>query len=155
MRLVIVVFDQDNSFAGSRSAGALNATSLEVKTVIVNAQFSRSVALDRGAGVMLPQDLMFFVDVDVSVAPGALDNVRLLVERGVSVYFPIVFSQFGRDNTSSRQALFSNTLFVPFQLYCTLIPIVIGILLILCLILGGIIRSCWLLLMLLLPIIIV
>ena len=108
VRLVIVVFDPDKSFSGGKSAGALNATSLETQTVIVNAQFSRSVALDRGAGVMRPQDLMFFVDVDVSVAQRALDNVRLLVEQGISVYFPVVFSQFGRDNSSSRQALFLN-----------------------------------------------
>ena len=104
VRLVVVVFDPDNSWRGGRSAEALNATSLETQTVIVNAQFSRSVALDRGAGVMRPQDLMLFVDVDVSVASGALDSVRRLVEPGVSVYFPIVFSQFGRDSANASSA---------------------------------------------------
>ena len=61
VRLVVVVFGELGSHLLPNSS-----SSLEVQTVIVNAQaFSRSVGLDRGASLMQPDDLMFFVDVDI------------------------------------------------------------------------------------------
>ena len=73
----------------------LNAYDIDFKVVTIEEEFSRSLALDRGAETMEPEDLMFFIDVDIRIKSGALNTARLLVEPGKSVYFPIVFSQFG------------------------------------------------------------
>ncbi len=42
-----------------------------------NAEFSRGVALTRGAATLAPDALMFFTDVDMLFTCDALDRIRL------------------------------------------------------------------------------
>lgn len=59
--------------------------------------FARALALHIGAEQAAgppPDDLLFFVDVDMLWTAALLDRVRLNTVRGKSVYFPIVYSEY-------------------------------------------------------------
>lgn len=58
--------------------------------------FARALALHMGAEQVgpPPDDLLFFVDVDMLWTAAFLDRVRLNTIRGKSVYFPIVYSEY-------------------------------------------------------------
>lgn len=58
--------------------------------------FARALALHMGAEQVgpSPDDLLFFVDVDMLWTAALLDRVRLNTVRGRSVYFPIVYSEY-------------------------------------------------------------
>lgn len=58
--------------------------------------FARALALHMGAerAGPPPDDLLFFVDVDMLWTAALLDRVRLNTVRGRSVYFPIVYSEY-------------------------------------------------------------
>lgn len=58
--------------------------------------FARALALHMGAERTgsPPDDLLFFVDVDMLWTSALLDRVRLNTVRGWSVYFPIVYSEY-------------------------------------------------------------
>ena len=56
--------------------------------------FSRGVGLQIGAKLFGPNDLLFFIDVDISVTRDLLSRVRTLVQMNESVYLPIVFSEY-------------------------------------------------------------
>lgn len=63
--------------------------------------FARAMALDQGAHqVTEPEDLMFFIDVDMTFTPETLARIRLNTVRGKSAYFPIVFSEFDPQITN-------------------------------------------------------
>ena len=66
----------------------------------IRAPFSRARGLDYGAKLMCknPNDLMFFVDVDIFFNLEAVNTIRFLVIQGKTVYFPIVYSTFGNSN---------------------------------------------------------
>lgn len=60
-------------------------------------QFARAEALHAGAVHAAgppPDDLLFFVDVDMLWTAATLDRVRLNTVRGHTVYFPIVYSEY-------------------------------------------------------------
>ena len=65
--------------------------------------FSRAKGLDYGAKVVCknPNDLMFFVDVDIFFNLEAVNTIRFLVIKGKTVYFPIVYSTFGSSKMLS------------------------------------------------------
>lgn len=56
--------------------------------------FARARALQAGAEPAAPDDLLFFVDVDMLWTAELVDRVRLNTVRGQSAYFPIVYSEF-------------------------------------------------------------
>ncbi|XP_050520401.1 chondroitin sulfate synthase 1-like isoform X2 [Daktulosphaira vitifoliae] len=57
--------------------------------------FARALALDFGSSrINAPEDLLFFVDVDMLWTNAMLDRIRLNTIRNRSVYFPIVYSEF-------------------------------------------------------------
>uniref|UniRef100_T1JJS5 Hexosyltransferase n=1 Tax=Strigamia maritima TaxID=126957 RepID=T1JJS5_STRMM len=56
--------------------------------------FSRPSAMQLGASKFQDDDLLFFIDVDMSIDKEFLERTRLNVIRGIQVYFPIVFSQY-------------------------------------------------------------
>lgn len=56
--------------------------------------FSRALALEKGISGLGPNELLFFVDVDMQFDERLLRRVRLNTILGQQVYFPIVFSQF-------------------------------------------------------------
>lgn len=61
---------------------------------ILNAQFSRAVALEKGVEVCDSGDLLFFIDVDILFTSESLQRIRLNTIKNYQVYFPIVFSQY-------------------------------------------------------------
>ena len=56
--------------------------------------FSRSVGLMTGAGLCRDDELLLLLDVDMEVGTETVNNVRFIVKKGDTVYFPIVFSEF-------------------------------------------------------------
>ncbi|CAB0032797.1 unnamed protein product [Trichogramma brassicae] len=56
--------------------------------------FSRARALDQAAKLLGPQDLMFFIDVDISFDSESLERIRRNTLRGQRMYYPVVFSQY-------------------------------------------------------------
>lgn len=66
-----------------------------ISVLPMNVTFARALALESGASqVSEPDDLLFFIDVDMIFNTETLLRIRLNTVRGKSVYFPIVFSQF-------------------------------------------------------------
>lgn len=65
-----------------------------LKVVRQDGTFSRALALENGAAALGPDEMLFFVDVDMHFDERFLQRVRLNTIRGQQVYFPIVFSQF-------------------------------------------------------------
>ncbi|XP_014667856.1 PREDICTED: chondroitin sulfate synthase 1-like [Priapulus caudatus] len=66
----------------------------DLQTVHAAGAFSRGLALQIGARLRRADALLFFVDVDIYFSRDFLERARLNARRGVSVYFPIVFSQY-------------------------------------------------------------
>lgn len=65
-----------------------------INVVPVFGEFSRARALHTGASRLRPDDLMFFIDVDIVFTSSALNRIRLNTLSGRRMYFPIVFSQY-------------------------------------------------------------
>jgi len=65
----------------------------------IHEAFSRAKGLDYGAKIICknPNDLLFFVDVDIFFNLEAVNTIRFLVIKGKTVYFPIVYSTFGNN----------------------------------------------------------
>ncbi|TKR93598.1 hypothetical protein L596_008020 [Steinernema carpocapsae] len=70
--------------------------------------FSRGVALTRGAELLSADSLMFFSDVDMLFTADTLDRIRLNTVKGAQVYFPIVFSEFSPESWSELDRLETN-----------------------------------------------
>lgn len=67
----------------------------KISVVEVAESFARALALEIGANsVSEPDDLLFFVDVDMIFSTGTLDRIRMNTIKGVSAYYPIVYSEF-------------------------------------------------------------
>ncbi|MCP9264291.1 Chondroitin sulfate synthase sqv-5 [Dirofilaria immitis] len=62
----------------------------------------------RGADILGPDDLMFFIDVDILFTCDTLDRVIRNTVRGAQVYFPIVFSEYSPETWSDSDRLFSD-----------------------------------------------
>uniref|UniRef100_A0A1B6EH51 Hexosyltransferase n=1 Tax=Clastoptera arizonana TaxID=38151 RepID=A0A1B6EH51_9HEMI len=66
-----------------------------ITVVTVDDPFARAVALELGAAqVSEPDDLLFFIDVDMIFTTATLNRIRSNTVRGKLVYFPIVYSEF-------------------------------------------------------------
>ncbi|KAK8735340.1 hypothetical protein OTU49_005628 [Cherax quadricarinatus] len=66
-----------------------------VMTVLqANTTFARALALELGTGQCQDNDLMFFIDVDMTFTSSTLDRIRLHTIKGYQIYYPIVFSEF-------------------------------------------------------------
>uniref|UniRef100_A0A2M4BCY8 Hexosyltransferase n=1 Tax=Anopheles marajoara TaxID=58244 RepID=A0A2M4BCY8_9DIPT len=65
--------------------------------------FSRGVALDQAirSSYCAPDDIMFFIDVDMVFTAQSIDRIRHNVIRGRQIYLPIVFSEY--DPQTMRQ----------------------------------------------------
>ncbi|XP_053202238.1 chondroitin sulfate synthase 1-like [Panonychus citri] len=82
--------------------------SIQMKTIIINlmnsglpirfaelgGHFSRAAGLQRGASLFKSNDLLFFVDIDITFNLNAIERVRLNTIQGKQVYYPIVYSQY-------------------------------------------------------------
>lgn len=73
----------------------------EVRILPIAGQFSRGLALEIGAAQFSEDSLLFFCDVDVVFSSQFLRSCRSNTERGKSVYYPILFSEFDPNNGQS------------------------------------------------------
>lgn len=98
--LTVVLFpnERDNSF--NETISVVNKLQdkyvyTRISVLSLNETFARALALEYGAShVAHPDDLLFFIDVDMIFNSKALMRIRLNTVRSKSVYFPIVFSQY-------------------------------------------------------------
>lgn len=66
-------------------------------------KFSRARALDAGAQEFKADDLLFFVDVDMSFTLAALERIARNTRKSRSLYFPVVYSQYDPKVTLNKQ----------------------------------------------------
>ena len=69
-----------------------------LRLVVKEAPFSRSIGCETGAAQFAPDDLIFFVDVDMFFTSDLLARIRANTVAGKQVYYPIVFNEYNRDN---------------------------------------------------------
>ncbi|XP_063590151.1 chondroitin sulfate synthase 1-like [Penaeus indicus] len=101
VRLVVVSFrpppgqeDTTENVEALISSLQLDYPDVPMSVLQANTSFARALALELGAGQCEENDLMFFIDVDMTFTPGALDRIRLHTVQGIQIYYPIVFSEF-------------------------------------------------------------
>ena len=98
VKLIVVSFTPNGE--NHEEKKKLRRVGFDYTLLTIEGEFSRGLALQKGSEALEPEDLMFFIDVDIRINSGVLNTIRLLVEQDKSVYFPIVFSNFG--GTSKR-----------------------------------------------------
>ncbi|XP_014213411.2 chondroitin sulfate synthase 1 [Copidosoma floridanum] len=102
-QLHIVLYDgqkeeQDNEVDGVSSRELIERlrskyADARIHVIEASGRFSRARALDRAATELQADDLMFFVDVDISFTDASLKRIRRNARPG-TLYFPVVFSQY-------------------------------------------------------------
>ncbi|KAG8292050.1 hypothetical protein J6590_047952 [Homalodisca vitripennis] len=98
--LTVVLFPNDRENSFNETISIINRLQekyvyTRITVLPVNETFARALALEYGAAhVTEPDDLLFFIDVDMIFNAEALLRIRLNTVRGKRVYFPIVFSQY-------------------------------------------------------------
>ncbi|KAM3722034.1 Chondroitin sulfate synthase sqv-5 [Dirofilaria immitis] len=108
--LILVIYDSMSDM-DAVIAALIDKLKLEIDVTVINMgsqPFSRGVALSRGADILGPDDLMFFIDVDILFTCDTLDRVIRNTVRGAQVYFPIVFSEYSPETWSDSDRLFSD-----------------------------------------------
>ena len=98
--LTIVLFPSDEPMSVQETM--LKVQDLQIKyeysklsVIPVFDTFARAQALDIGTSkIQPPDDLLFFIDVDMVFQSSTLQRIRANTIRGKQVYFPIVFSEF-------------------------------------------------------------
>lgn len=65
-----------------------------IEVIFAEGAFARAKALDLGAVQCNQNDLLFFIDVDITFTSSILHRIRMNTKQGSQVYYPIVFSQF-------------------------------------------------------------
>ncbi|CAL4095283.1 unnamed protein product, partial [Meganyctiphanes norvegica] len=99
--LVVVLFrtsvgeeDSTENVEALVSSLQLDYPNTRLTVIQANTSFARAMALELGASQCESNDLMLFIDVDMTFTSGTLDRVRLHTIQGVQAYYPIVFSEF-------------------------------------------------------------
>uniref|UniRef100_A0A1B6M1P9 Hexosyltransferase n=1 Tax=Graphocephala atropunctata TaxID=36148 RepID=A0A1B6M1P9_9HEMI len=98
--LTVVLFPNERENSYNETISVINRLQekyvyTRISVLPVNETFARALALEYGAAhVTEPDDLLFFIDVDMIFNAKALLRIRLNTVRGKRVYFPIVFSQY-------------------------------------------------------------
>ena len=62
-----------------------------------NGSFHRGVALQEASDYFLPDELLFFVDVDCLLSRDIVMRIRLNTIEGRQVYFPVMFSEYNPE----------------------------------------------------------
>ncbi|VDN02638.1 unnamed protein product [Thelazia callipaeda] len=108
--LILVVYDSVPE-ADRAIAAVIEELKLKIDVKVINMglkPFSRGIALSRGAEILEPDSLMFFIDVDILFTCDTIDRVIHNTIRGAQVYFPIVFSEYSPETWSDSDRLFSD-----------------------------------------------
>lgn len=66
----------------------------KIEVIFAEGAFARAKALDLGAVQCDQNDLLFFIDVDITFTSNILHRIRMNTKQGAQVYYPIVFSQY-------------------------------------------------------------
>ncbi|CAK9290670.1 unnamed protein product [Gordionus sp. m RMFG-2023] len=93
------------------SINSLNIRKNQQRDVItlnlIRGQFSRALALEYGASQFDRDNLLLFLDVDMIFSIGFLKRVLAFTVQNVSVYYPVVYSQY--KNNISKSFISSDT----------------------------------------------
>lgn len=98
--LTVVLFPSDKENTVQRILDTVRGlqklyTYARIDVVPVFENFARAKALEIGASYSNePDDLLFFIDVDMVFRSAALQRIRVNTVKGKTVYFPIVYSEF-------------------------------------------------------------
>ena len=95
--LVVVLFHEAgeaDDIAARIAVTRLRFPDSEVRLEKIAGTFSRGLALQHGAGLFAVEDLMVFIDVDISIGVDVIERIRLNTVLGHRVYYPIVFNQY-------------------------------------------------------------
>ena len=84
-------------FLRVKYAGKVNDQSLIMIKSSLN--FSRSIGCELGAAFFKPQDLLFFIDVDILFTSDFMLRARLNTIEFKQVYYPIVYSEYDPDDS--------------------------------------------------------
>lgn len=102
--IVVLYLDGKNPIDYKRSENLIDyyndnySSDKQVKAVKMGSTtFSRGAALTEGIKLCEPEDLMFFVDVDMMFNFDTLRRIRINTIKYYQVYFPIVFSEYNPD----------------------------------------------------------
>ena len=104
VKLVVVLFEKENKNGEqlnlienlflklNKKYGYIMSTQLRV--VVRKEEFSRAIGCEIGAALFNENDLLFFVDVDITFTRDFLFRARLNTIQSKQVYYPIVFSEY-------------------------------------------------------------
>ena len=85
--------------------------------------FSRSIGCELGAAKFQGNDLIFFVDVDMSFNQEFLFRARLNTIQYKQVYYPIVYSEYNPDKISEALKIKGKFFRVILNLTCQMVEI--------------------------------
>ena len=102
INLAIILFpDAVNSYNFSTQTknviNNLMNSGLPIRYAELGGHFSRAAGLQRGASLFGPNELLFFVDIDITFNAKVIETVRLNTIQGKQVYYPIVYSQYNDE----------------------------------------------------------
>ncbi|XP_055384822.1 chondroitin sulfate synthase 1 [Condylostylus longicornis] len=77
----------------------------EINFIRIVGNFSRGLGLDKAvrSSYIKNEQIIFFIDVDMSFTQESLDRIRLNTIEGKQVYLPIVFSEYNKNRRASYQ----------------------------------------------------
>ncbi|KAF9821324.1 hypothetical protein SFRURICE_012941 [Spodoptera frugiperda] len=76
----------------------VNTYGKDIRTVLMGTEtFSRGAALTEGLKLCSPDDLVFFIDVDMMFNFDTLRRIRIHTIKYHQVYFPVVFSEYNTE----------------------------------------------------------
>lgn len=110
--LLIVLFTNSNdrnlqSFIDEIDRLQTKYTKATLNLITIDGSFSRGIALNRAIHSTHIQmdDIIFFIDVDITFKRSSIDRIRMNTIRHRQVYFPIVFGQYNRNVWQTPEAL--------------------------------------------------
>lgn len=106
--LLVVLFQQDSSslvpFHEEVERLRQKYQGADLNIITVKGDFSRGVALNEAthSDHIQTNDIIFFIDVDITFKRISIDRIRLNTKKRKQVYMPIVFSQYNPNVWSSQ-----------------------------------------------------
>lgn len=98
--LLVVLFDEINSnlrpFYDEMDTLKTKYTKSMINYITIQGNFSRGVALNQATHSehIQPNDIIFFIDVDITFKRTSIERIRLNTKMHKQVYLPIVFSEY-------------------------------------------------------------
>jgi len=108
IRLIFIVFQQsrDDDVIDIIQKFQKKNPNSKILTKILQQKFNRAVGLATGSQLCSSSEILFFLDVDLTVSMETIRRIRGNVIEGERVFFPIVFSQYDPKIIQSSSALY-------------------------------------------------